>query len=242
MSTVELAAKQDPKKSPQNPSQILTDAERATMQKQLANPLDFPPEFRTWLEGFLETAIPSSAALRALAVGSAFPVGYFRTIPEDLSANTSEYVWTDSSSGLQFLYCNGAAVSQTTYAGLYAAWGASKFAADSGGNFTLPDCRGRSLWYCGTNAACDLGDNDGVTESSRQPKHTHSDTISAGGTFVTSVSTTPIAAGVTGGSQSGVASVSTTTGSPSNSGSVGSGMSGSDAVAHYFIGSLVVRI
>ena len=242
MSTVELAAKQDPKKSPQNANQILTDADRALQTKLFANPLDFPPEFRTWLEGFLETAIPTSLAVSTTIAELAFPVGYFRIIPEDLSANSSAYVWTDSDTGLEFLYCNGAAVSQTTYAALYAKWGASKYAADSGGNFTLPDSRGRSLWFCGTNAACDLGDNDGVTESSRQVKHTHSDSISASGTFVTSVSTTPIAAGVTGGSQSGVASVSAPTGSVGNSGSVGSGMSGSDAIAHYFIGSLVVRI
>lgn len=240
MSTVELAAKQEPKKSPQNANQILTDADRALQARLFANPLDFPPEFRTWLEGFLETAIPTSLAVTSTIASLAFPVGYFRIIPEDLSANASEYVWTDDDTGLEFLYCNGAAVSQTTYADLYAKWGASKYAADSGGNFTLPDSRGRSLWFCGTNAACDLGDNDGVTEASRQVKHVHTDSLSASGTFVTSLNITSDSQFVEGAT-SFVKSITTNTSSPGISGSVGSGMSGSDAVAHYFIGSLVVR-
>lgn len=37
----------------------------------------------------------------------------------------------------------GQAISQTTYATLYALYGASKYGADSGGNFLLPDLRGR---------------------------------------------------------------------------------------------------
>jgi hypothetical protein len=106
---------------------------------------------------------------------AATPTGVWLIVPEDLTANTSEYLYTDSRTGLEYLYCNGAAVSQTTYADLYAYWGASKWAADSGGNFSLPDSRGRELLLCGTHADCDLGDTIGpATESSRRgSKHGH---------------------------------------------------------------------
>src|ERR1700681_140428 len=39
----------------------------------------------------------------------------------------------------------GQAISQTTYATLYAVVGANAFAPDSGGNFFLPDLRGRFI-------------------------------------------------------------------------------------------------
>lgn len=257
MSTAETSPPpiQEPKKSPQDASKALTDAERADLTKKLSNPLDFPPEFRTWLEGFIETALPTSKSFQALAANYAFPVGFQRWIPEDLSAHTGEYVWTDSNTGIQFLYANGAAVSQTTYADLYAAWGASKWKADSGGNFYLPDTLGRSIWTCGTNAATDLGDNDGVIESSRQPKHTHSlsgstgsggvththDDNTAGGSQAQAYSSgTVITAGNSGLTQTGAPTAYLHTHTLS-SGSAGSGMSGSDAVAHIVLGSIVFR-
>lgn len=40
----------------------------------------------------------------------------------------------------------GQAISQSTYATLYALYGASKYGADSGGNFLLPDLRGRAVF------------------------------------------------------------------------------------------------
>ena len=176
MSTVEV----DPKKSPQDSTALLTDDERAAAQKLGANPLDLlaTQESRTYIEGIVETLIPTQKALESLAARVAQPAGTFFIIPDDLTANTSEYVYTHPVSGLKYLYCNGAAVSQTTYADLYAVFGASRYAADSGGNFTLPDCRGRELVYAGTHADCDVGDTFGPgTESSRRgTKHGHAST------------------------------------------------------------------
>lgn len=236
------------------------------------NPLNLSGPDKSWLEDFIITTLPTNSAFQVLAQKMAYPVGFPRLIMEDLTANTSEYVWTDPVTGLGYLYCNGAAVSQTTYADLYAQWGASKWAADSGGNFYLPDTRGRSLFLCGTNSATDLGDNDGVTESSRQPKHTHTVTIAtaSAGTPAGTVSITDpghahtVSIGANSGGGTRVkddnaaetrtqATSSNTTGisatfsgsalsSHGHSGSTaGSGMSGSDAVAHIVIGSLVVR-
>lgn len=244
MSTVEVAGRQEPKKSPQDASKTLTDAERAVMQKQLSNPLDFPPEFRTWLEGFIETALPTSASFQALAAAYAWPVGDFRIVPEDLSANTGAYVWTDSDTGLQGLYCNGAAVSQTTYADLYARWGASKYAADSGGNFTLPDTRGRSLFFTGTHADQDIGDSDGITLASRTPNHTHtgpSHTHSGSSLTATPSYTSydPRSGTVTSDK---VVKDDLSISIGGSTGSGGTGNTGSSTVPYFHIGSLVVRI
>ena len=239
--------------TPADPSLILSETERSTMIKYLSNPQDFPQDFRGWLEGFINSVLPTSKALQVQAANIAYPIGHIKFIPDDLTAQTGVYEFTDEF-GIKYLYLNGAAASQTTYSLLYAKWGANKWGADSGGNFLLPDTRGRSLWLAGTNAATDVGDNDGVSESSRQPKHVHTDTIggslsgSPGGTFVTGVSITGTTPTSPAGSTSTVTDISAPTGSPtagslgvSISGSVGTGMSGSDAVAHIVIGSLVVR-
>lgn len=49
-----------------------------------------------------------------------------------------------------WLLCDGTAVSQTTYAALYAIFGANRFGTDSGGNFALPDFRQRAPMGYGT--------------------------------------------------------------------------------------------
>lgn len=223
---------------------VLTDQQKQLSDAILGNPLEYPDGFNAYLEQFILLRIPTNPAFQILAQKMAYPVGFPRLVMEDLTANTSEYVWTDPVTGLGYLYCNGAAVSQTTYADLYAQWGASKWAADSGGNFYLPDTRGRSLFLCGTNSATDLGDNDGVTESSRQPKHTHTDSLTLpnhihGPSGI--VQTGGGGGDIPAGSGYGQGNTGNPTTNPSIDGSVGSGMSGSDAIAHIVIGSLVVR-
>lgn len=59
-----------------------------------------------------------------------------------------------------WLLCNGAAVSQTTYASLYAVVGANAFGSDGGGNFYLPDLQGRVI--AGV-------DGTGVTDANAYP-------------------------------------------------------------------------
>ena len=81
-----------------------------------------------------------------------------------------------------WLLCNGAAVSQTTYASLYAVVGANAFGSDGGGNFYLPDLRGRvvagvdfnnsdtSRLYTANNSAATRGQ---VIGDYRLQEHTH---------------------------------------------------------------------
>lgn len=73
-----------------------------------------------------------------------------------------------------WLLCDGALVSRTTYATLYAAVGTSYGVGDGSTTFGLPDLRGRLVVGKGSHVDVDtLGDNDGVAEASRRPKHSH---------------------------------------------------------------------
>ena len=226
--------------TPSDTSLILTDTERSEMIKYLSNPQDFPQDFRGWLEGFINSVLPTSKAFQVQAANVAFPVGTFKIIADDLTAQTGVYEYTDEF-GIKYLYCNGAAASQTTYAALYAKWGANKWGADSGGNFLLPDTRGRSLWMSGTNTATDVGDNDGVSEASRAPSHTHTVPSHSHSFSATSgVNSATVGVGDAGGSvtvahQSHTHSVSGTTGAD------GTGATSSTTVAHIVIGSMVAR-
>lgn len=238
---------------------------------------EFTPQQVTWLERYMRLLVDRQVQTStSLIVSAANPVGTWQIVPDDLTANASEYVYTHPVTGLTFLYCNGAAVSQTTYATLYALWGASKWATDSGGNFYLPDARGRSLWLAGTNTNTDVGDTDGVAEASREPKHVHtSSSLTVTGapaitdpghthqefTYLTqtggNTSYKVPAIGIDpqgaqqdftdSGGNSAIYMDSATTGITSGlgtldvGGTAGSGMSGSDAVAHLVLGSLVVR-
>ena len=73
-----------------------------------------------------------------------------------------------------YLLCNGAAVSRTTYAALFAILGTAFGAGDGSTTFNLPDMRGRVLVGKGTNTSVDvMGENEGVAEPSRRPHHGH---------------------------------------------------------------------
>lgn len=241
----------------------------------LGFPLDLPANFVTWLEGRMQLLLEASNIL-GLASRVAC-VGDMKIICKDLSAETGLYVWDDAQG--TWLYCNGNSFTAAAYPHL------NTFL----GGLVLPDARGRSVWMTGTNGAVDLLDNDGVAEASRQPKHTHSDTLAGDshthGSSGLSVTGAPgvgslalpnhvhSGSAVTGGdvvgsAPSGVYSaVSSNTGNPTTnpaidgapslgtldvggstdggtvniSGSVGSGMSGSDAVAHCVVGSLLIK-
>jgi microcystin-dependent protein len=147
----------------------LSPTERDMFSRASTAPMDV-------IQGEVKAYIDRMIEFRVKNTNWSLPVGSPLLIMKDLTAQTGEYVYTDEQ-GIGYLYCNGAAVSQTTYAGLYAHVGANAFAADSGGNFTLPDARGRSLFFCGTNANADLGDSDGATEANRQAKHAHTNGV-----------------------------------------------------------------
>jgi microcystin-dependent protein len=251
----------------------LSGAERDLAARLAENPMDlFQGKSIGWLEDFIRITVGSGGSTSGTGssgTSAAYYVpGDIKVTLADLTAQTSEYVFEDDSG--QWLYCNGVAVSQTTYADLYAAIGANAYGTDSGGNFFLPDPRGRALFFTGTHTDADLGDNDGVALASRTAKHSHTNGVSASitgspdaGTLAitpnphshpspSSKSFTGAGTSIGGGSTNDVNTATETTalsitGSPS-AGTLGVSVGGTigtgtpvDTPAHLFIGSLLVR-
>jgi microcystin-dependent protein len=160
---------------------ILSGPERELATRLSENPMDlFQGKTVGWLEDFIRITVGggsgSSDGSGSSGTSAAYYVpGDLKVVINDLTAQTGEYVYSDDSG--QWLYCNGVAVSQTTYADLYATVGANAFGTDSGGNFFLPDPRGRALFFTGTHTNADLGDNDGVAVASRTAKHSHTNGV-----------------------------------------------------------------
>jgi microcystin-dependent protein len=251
---------------------ILSGAERELATRLSENPMDlFQGKSIGWLEDFIRITVGGGSGGTNGSGSSGTSAAYYvpgdlKVVINDLTAQTGEYVYSDDSG--QWLYCNGVAVSQTTYADLYATVGANAFGTDSGGNFFLPDPRGRALFFTGTHTNTDLGDSDGVALASRQAKHAHTNgatiTGTPGGTFASSTHThdsgtykvptndtadsgvaraaftTSGDQDVTGSSGTPSATASPTAGDLAVGGTIGTGTTG-DAPAHLFIGSLLVR-
>jgi microcystin-dependent protein len=159
----------------QSPLAPLTPTERDMFARASQAPMDVVQgEVKTYIDRMIELKLNnagSSGTSGSSGTAAYYVPGDIKVTLADLTAQTSEYVFEDDSG--QWLYCNGVAVSQTTYADLYAAVGANAYGTDSGGNFFLPDPRGRALFFTGTHTNADLGDNDGVAVASRTAKHSH---------------------------------------------------------------------
>jgi microcystin-dependent protein len=251
-------------------SNELTSKERDLLQRAAENPLDlFQGKSLGWLEDFIRITVGSGGGTGG-GNTAVLPVGFSAVIQKDLTAETAEYVYTDGDGG-EWLYCNGVAVSQTTYADLYAFYGANAFGTDTGGNFFLPDARGRALFFTGTHTNADLGDNDGVAVASRTAKHSHTNGVTGSITGSPAAGTLAISpnphshsqadgdsANTAGANSFNLSSSNTPglttgstalsiTGSPS-AGTLGVSVGGTigtgtpvDTPAHLFIGSLLVR-
>lgn len=80
------------------------------------------------------------------------------------------------SPGMGWLYCNGQAVSRTTYAALFAAIGTTFGVGDGSTTFNVPDCRNRFL--LGVSASKALGVTGGLEDvtllEAQMPNHFHS--------------------------------------------------------------------
>lgn len=91
-----------------------------------------------------------------------------------------DLIWSGrTSKGANFLLANGAAVSRSTFALLFAQYGTTFGPGDGSTTFNLPDLQGRMPVGVGTNADISaLGANEGIgTVASRRPKHRTSSTL-----------------------------------------------------------------
>jgi microcystin-dependent protein len=80
-----------------------------------------------------------------------------------------------------FLECNGAAVSRTTYAALFAVVGTTYGAGDGSSTFTLPDLRGEFIRGADNGRGVDTGRAVGSTQSSQNLSHNHGGSSGSGG-------------------------------------------------------------
>lgn len=94
-----------------------------------------------------------------------------------------------------FLRMNGAAVSRTTYAALFAAIGTYFGAGDGSTTFNLPDVRGEFLRALDDGRNIDPGRVRGSLQLSQNLSHIHAATVAAGGAHTHSVSGTAASAG-----------------------------------------------
>lgn len=94
------------------------------------------------------------------------------------------------------MLADGTAISRTTYAGIFAAFGTSYGAGDGSTTFNLPDLRGRVPVGKGTHSdVATLGNTEGAAIGDRRPKHKTSVTLTDPGHTHTGATLTAAAAG-----------------------------------------------
>lgn len=112
----------------------------------------------------------------------------------------------------KFIQCNGAAVSRTTYATLFALIGTTYGSGDGSTTFNLPDLRGRYPVSVGSHTDVSaLGKNDGVALANRRMKHGHTINNSShshtwSGSLTTGGAHSHTFSGTTGASADGIGS------------------------------------
>lgn len=94
-----------------------------------------------------------------------------------------------------WLKANGAAVSRTAYARLFAAIGTQFGAGDGSTTFNLPDARGEFIRGLADGRNLDLGRVLGSVQAGQNLAHTHTATIASGGAHTHAVSGTAASAG-----------------------------------------------
>jgi microcystin-dependent protein len=150
----------------------LTDQEYQLLQRLLGDPFSLPMPFKTWLISYLEASdlsLPFSAVqgLSNVLGLTGAGAGVLGSLPAGL---IFPYGGTTPPTGSKL--CDGASYSTTTEARLFAAIGYSY--GGSGGNFNVPDIRGRIPVMLGQSAETNaLGKSDGAAVGVRGPKHTH---------------------------------------------------------------------
>lgn len=88
--------------------------------------------------------------------------------------------FTMSTAPTGWLKCNGAAISRTTYAKLFAVTGTTYGVGDGSTTFNLPDLRGEFIRGFDDGRAVDSGRTFGTAQAAAMLNHTHSGTTTSG--------------------------------------------------------------
>ncbi len=138
---------------------------------------------RDWTTSELVTSTIMNAHIRD-NLNAMFPLG-------SLLLRVANYTTVETAVEGRWLQCNGAAVSRTTYAVLFAHFNAQSpvlpfGTGDGSTTFNLPDLRGRMPVGEGEHANVDsMGDSDGAAIADRQAAHYHTIVSGASGGGVT---------------------------------------------------------
>ena len=148
----------------EDPGRPLSEDEKALLKRILAEPLEFPIEFRSWLKNFFETSgiiLPRSSIAGYSGTGvrfDDFPPGVVMA-------------WAGTTLPSAALPCNGAAVTRDFYKDLFAQIGTAWGVGDGTTTFNVPDLRDRALYGAGSKVG--LAATDGGSLGTRGPSHTH---------------------------------------------------------------------
>jgi len=149
---------------PDDPGRPLSEDEKSLLKRILAEPLEFPVEFRSWLKNFFETSgiiLPRTSIAGYSGTGvrfDDFPPGVI-------------LAWAGSTLPSAALPCNGAAVTRDFYKDLFAAVGTTWGPGDGSTTFNVPDLRDRALYGAGSKVG--LAGTDGGALGTRGPRHYH---------------------------------------------------------------------
>jgi microcystin-dependent protein len=120
----------------------------------------------------------SSSSLYAKTTGITVDTGWQAVAADVLAAPTGTiHLFAPTVVPTGWLPCDGAAVSRSTYTGLFAAITTTYGAGDGSTTFNVPDLRGRvPVGFAAAGGHADVstvGSNDGTVIANRRPKHKH---------------------------------------------------------------------
>jgi microcystin-dependent protein len=159
-----VSTTEDTSTRPEDPGRPLSEDEKSLLKRILAEPLEFPIEFRSWLKNFFETSgiiLPRSSISGYSGTGvrfDDFPPGVIMA-------------WAGSTLPSACLPCNGAAVTRAFYKDLFDAIGTTWGVGDGTTTFNVPDLRDRALYGAGSKVL--LGKTDNGAYGTRGPSHYH---------------------------------------------------------------------
>lgn len=137
------------------------------------------PVVASWLNGVQEEllAVVEDAGLVPSGLNNAQMLEALRALAP--AGQVAHFARTSPPAG--WLKCNGAAVSRTTYARLFAAIGTTFGAGDGSTTFNLPDARGEFLRGLDDGRGVDAGRALGSAQAGGNAAHTHAGSSEAAG-------------------------------------------------------------
>lgn len=158
----------------------LSDREIELVKRVFSDPFSIPIEFYAWLKAKLESDPPLFTTASIFGFRSQLAATVAASAPTVPVGSIMDYAGS-TDPDVHWLICDGRAVPQATYPVLFGIIAHTYGPDPGGGNFLLPDFRGRVAVGKGTHTDVDaLGENDGAALANRRPKHKHAVSFAGG--------------------------------------------------------------